>query len=123
MKSIHCNITVRLVAAILVTVAVIVLSTLATHAPAQNQNWLTLKNIRTDKATSFYADYRTNGAWFCEAVLSTGHYADHRTNGAWFVEAVYADARANGAWFVEAVLPTGDSDVATENLKTVAATL
>lgn len=108
MKHIHRYITVRLLAAMLVTVAVMVLSRLAAHAPAQNQNWLTLKNIRTDKATSFYADYRTNGAWFCEAVLSTGHYADNRTNG---------------AWFVEAVLPTGDSDVMTENLKPVAATL
>ena len=108
MKHIHPYITVRLLAAMLVIVAVMVLSRLAAHAPAQNQNWLTLKNIRTDKATSFYADYRANGAWFCEAVLSTGHYADHRTNG---------------AWFVEAVLPTGDSDVMTENLKSVAAAL
>ena len=108
MKSIHCNITVRLVAAILVTVAVIILSTLATHAPAQNQNWLTLKNIRTDRATSFYADHRANGAWFVEMVLPTGHYANHRVNR---------------AWFVEMVVPTGDSDVMTENLKSVAATL
>ena len=108
MKSIHCNITVRLVAAMLVTVAVIVLSTLATHAPAQNQNWLTLKNIRTDSATSFYADHRANGAWFVEMVLPTGHYANHRVNR---------------AWFVEMVVPTGDSDVMTENLKSVAATL
>ena len=72
----------------LITVAVIVLSTLATHAPAQNQNSLTLKNIRTDKVTTFYADNR-----------------------------------AARAWFVEMVLPTGDSDVMTENLKSVAATL
>jgi len=50
-------------------------------------------------------------------------YADQRTNGAWFVEAVYADARTNSAWFVEAVFPTGDSNVGTENLKSVAATL
>jgi hypothetical protein len=108
MKQIHRYVTVRLLAASLITVAVIVLSTLATHAPAQNQNWLTLKNIRTDKITSFYADHRANGAWFVEAVLPTGHYADNR---------------ANGAWFVEAVLPTGDSDVMSENLKSVAATL
>ena len=52
MKHIHCYPTVRLLAAILITVAVIVLSTLATHAPAQNQTWLTLKNIRTDRATA-----------------------------------------------------------------------
>ena len=108
MKHIHCNTTIRLLAAMLVTVAVIVLSSLATHAPAQNQNWLTLKNIRTDNATAFYADHRPDCAWFVEAVLPTGHYADQR---------------ANRAWFVEAVLPTGDSNVATENLKSVAATL
>ena len=108
MKHLHRYVTVRLLAAMLITVAVIALSRLAAHAPAQNQNWLTLKNIRTDKATSFYADQRPDGAWFVEAVLPTGHYADHR---------------ANGAWFVEAVLPTGDSDVMTENLKSVAATL
>jgi hypothetical protein len=106
MKHIHRYI--RLFAAMLVTVAVIVISTLATHAPAQNQSWLTLKNIRTDKASTFYADQRTSGAWFVEAVVPTGQYADHR---------------ASGAWFVEAVLPTGDSNVATENLKSVAATL
>ena len=108
MKNIHRYITARLLAAMLVTVAVIVLSTLATHAPAQNQNWLTLKNIRTDRATSFYADHRANGAWFVEMVLPTGHYANHRVNR---------------AWFVEMVVPTGDSDVMTENLKSVAATL
>jgi hemolysin-activating ACP:hemolysin acyltransferase len=107
MKHIHCY-TVRLVAAMLVTTAIVVLSTLATQAPAQNQNWLTLKNIRTDKATSFYADNRENRAWFVEMVLPTGHYADNR---------------ANRAWFVEMVLPTGDSDGMTENLKSVAATL
>jgi hypothetical protein len=108
MKHIHATPTLRFVAAMLITVAVIVLSSLATHAPAQNQNWVKLKNIRTDKASAFYADHRTDRAWFVEAVLPTGHYADHR---------------ASGAWFVEAVLPTGDSNVATENLKSVAATL
>jgi hypothetical protein len=108
MKHIHRYSTVRLLAAMLITVAVIVLSRLAAQAPAQNQNWLTLKNIRTDKATSFYADNRANGAWFVEMVLPTDHYADNRVNR---------------AWFVEMVLPTGDSDVMTENLKSVAATL
>jgi hypothetical protein len=103
MKRIHAKSTLRLVAAMLITVAVIALGTVATHTPTENQSSLTLNSIRTDKSTTFYADYRTNGAWF--------------------VEAVYADARTNGAWFVEAVLPTGDSNVATENLKSVAATL
>ena len=107
MKHIHYP-AIRLLAAMLITVAVIVLSSLATHAPAQNQSRLTLKNIRTDKASAFYADQRTDRAWFVEAVLPTGRYADHR---------------ASGAWFVEAVMPTGDSNVATENLKSVAATL
>ena len=88
MKHIHPKSTLRFAAAMLITVAVIVLSSLATHAPAQNQSWLTLKNIRTDKASAFYADNRTDRAWF-----------------------------------VEAVLPTGDSNVMTENLISVAATL
>jgi hypothetical protein len=106
MKHIHRYYPIRLLAAMLITVAVIVLTSLATHAPAQNQSWLTLKNIRTDKASAFYADNRTDRAWFVEAVLPTGHYADNRTDR---------------AWFVEAVLPTGNA--ATENLKSVAATL
>jgi hypothetical protein len=36
---------------------------------------------------------------------------------------LYADYHTNGAWFVELVLPTGDSKLATENLKSLAATL
>lgn len=98
----------RLIAAMLVTVAVIGLSTVATHTPAQNQTWLTLKDIRTDSATTLYVDNRARGSWFCEAVLPTGTLADNR--------------QARGSWFVEAVLPTGDN-AATENLKSVAATL
>ena len=84
----NTNSTLRLVAAMLVTVAVIGLSTVATHTPAQNQTWLTLKNIRTDSATAFYADNHAN----------------------------------RGSWFCEMALPTGDN-AATENLKSVAATL
>jgi len=91
-----------MLAAILVAVAVIVLSALAAHAPAQNQSSLTLNRIRTDNAAVFFANRRPACAWFVEAV------ADHRTSC---------------AWFVEAVLPTGDSNGATENLKSVAATL
>ena len=73
----------------LVTVAVIGLSTVATHTPAQNQTLLTLKNIRTDSATALYVDNHTD----------------------------------RGAYFREMVLPTGDSKLMTENLKSVAATL
>jgi len=81
----------RLVAAMLVTVAVIGLSAFAVHAPTQNQNSLarSLKSIQTDKATMFYAS-----------------------------------ASPNAIWFVEAVLPgTSESKAATENLKSIAATL
>lgn len=108
MKHIHRKTSVRMLAAILVAVAVVVLSSLATHPSAQNQSWLTLRNIRTDNASAFYANNRADRAWFVEAVLPTGQYANNR---------------ADRAWFVEAVLPTGDSNVAAENLESVAATL
>ena len=107
MKHIHRKIYVRLLAAMLVTVAVVVLSALAAHAPAQNQSSLTLESIRTDNTAVFYADHRANGAWFVEAVLPTGNYASNRVNR---------------AWFVEAVVPTGNGDIMTENLRSVAAT-
>ncbi len=63
--------TIRLVAAMLVTVAVIGLSALAMHAPSQDQNSLarSLKNIQTDKATMFYADVGPDCPWFVEQVL------------------------------------------------------
>jgi hypothetical protein len=63
--------TIRLVAAMLVTVAVIGLSALAMHAPSQDQNSLarSLKSIRTDKATLFYADQRMDRCHFIEQVL------------------------------------------------------
>ena len=61
----------RLVAAMLVTVAVIGLSTLVAHVPTQKQNSLarSLKSVQTDKATMFYANSSPNGAWFVEQVL------------------------------------------------------
>ena len=94
----------------LVTVAVIGLSTVARHTPAQNQTWLTLKNIRTDSATVRYVDNHTDrGSWFREGVLPIGAYADNHTD--------------RGSWFREMVLPTGDSKLMTENLQSVAATL
>jgi hypothetical protein len=93
---------VRLFAATLVLVT-IGLSTLAMHTPTQTANPVTLKRIQTDRTATFYAD--------------------HRPNCAWFNEAVYADHRPGCAWFNEAVLPTGDSKLMTENLKSVAATL
>jgi hypothetical protein len=71
MKKLQAKTTIRLVAAMLVAVAVIGLSTLAMHAPTQNQSVLahSLKNIQTDKATSFYADNRQNRCTFVEMVL------------------------------------------------------
>jgi hypothetical protein len=90
MKKLRVEIATRLVAAMVVAVAVIGLSAFAVHAPTQNQNSLarSLKSIQTDKATMFYAA-----------------------------------GRGDGAWFVEEVLPSGDSNIATENLELVAATL
>jgi hypothetical protein len=71
MKKLQAQITMRLVAAMLVTMAVIGLSSLAMHAPTQNQNSLTrsLKSIHTDKATLFYADNGQDRCWFIERVL------------------------------------------------------
>ena len=88
MKLIEANPNVRVIAAMLVTVAVIGLSALAMHVPTQTQNPVALRNIQTDKATLFYA----GGQPSC-------------------------------AWFVEMVLPVSDGKAATENLKTVVATL
>ena len=70
MKKLQAQITKRLVAAMLVTAAVIGLSALAiTHAPTQNQNSLALKSIQTDKATLFYADNRPDRCYFVERVM------------------------------------------------------
>jgi site-specific recombinase len=71
MKHLQAEITKRLVAAMLVTVAVIGLSALAMHAPIQNQNSVarSLKSIQTDKATLFYADNKANRMYCVEMVL------------------------------------------------------
>jgi hypothetical protein len=69
MKKLQTKITIRVVAAMLVTVAVVCLSTLAMHAPTQNQKGLGLKSIQTDKATVFYAAVQPQGVWFVEQVL------------------------------------------------------
>ena len=71
MKKLQAKINTRLVAATLVTVAVIGLSALAMHAPAQNPNSAahSLKSIQTDKATLFYADQRQDRSWCVEMVL------------------------------------------------------
>jgi Tfp pilus assembly protein PilV len=65
------KITERLVAAMLVAVAVVGVSALTIHAPIQNQNSVarSLKSIQTDKTTTFYANSSPNCAWFVEMVL------------------------------------------------------
>jgi hypothetical protein len=71
MKKLQAQTNKRLVAAMLVTVAVISLSALAMHAPTRNQNSLTRswKSIQTDKATLFYADQRMERSMFVERVM------------------------------------------------------
>src|SRR5256885_4121885 len=68
MKKLQAQITIRLVAAMLVAMAVIVLSAITMHAPTQKPNSLTrsLKNIQTDNATLFYADQRMDRGWCVE---------------------------------------------------------
>jgi hypothetical protein len=71
MKKLQAQITVRLVAAMLIAVAVVGLSAIAMRAPTQNQNFLarSLRNIQTDKATLFYADNRQDRVYCVEMVL------------------------------------------------------
>ena len=71
MKKLQAQITIRLVAAMLVAMAVIGLSGIAMHASTQNPNSLTrsVKNIQTDNATLFYADQRMDRGWCVEMVL------------------------------------------------------
>ena len=71
MKKLQAQTNKRLVAAMLVTVAVISLSALAMHAPTQNQDWQarSLKSIQTDKATLFYADQGMDRCMFVEKVM------------------------------------------------------
>ena len=79
MKNNQPGITKRLVAAMLVTVAVVGLSALAMHTPTQNQNSLarSLKSIQTDKATLFYADNRQDRCYFVEQTGQSGVSAEN----------------------------------------------
>jgi Tfp pilus assembly protein PilE len=71
MKNLRVEITKRLAAAMLVTVAVVGVSALAMHTPSYNQNSAarSLKSIQTDKATLFYADNRQDRMYCVEMVL------------------------------------------------------
>jgi hypothetical protein len=74
MKTIEVKPTMRVVAAMLVTAAVVGGSALAIQASTQNHNSLapSLKSIQTDKATSFYAGYQPSRTWFVEQVIPSG---------------------------------------------------
>jgi putative copper export protein len=71
MKKLQAKITIRFVAATLVTAAVVGVSALAMQASTQNQNSLapSLKSIQTDKTTSFYAQRQPGLTWFVELAL------------------------------------------------------
>ena len=59
----------RLVAGVLVIVAVITMSAFTIHAPSQKSAVRSLDSIQTDKAILFYADRSPNANWFVEQVL------------------------------------------------------
>ena len=63
------RITKRVVAGMLVAVAVVGVSALTMHTPSQNSAARSLNNIQTDKATLFYADRSPSCNWFVEQVL------------------------------------------------------
>jgi hypothetical protein len=69
MKKALAGITKRVVAGLLVAVAVVGVSALAIHAPGQNSATRSLNSIQTDKATLFYADRTPSANWFVEQVL------------------------------------------------------
>ena len=69
MKKALAGITKRLVAGMLVAVAVVGVSAFTIHAPRQNSAARSLNSIQTDKATLFYADRQPNAMWFVEQVL------------------------------------------------------
>ena len=71
MNTIHAKPAVRIFLAMLVTVTIVGLSSLAMHASTQNQNPLapSLKSIQTDEAKSFYAGAVPSQCWFRESVL------------------------------------------------------
>ena len=69
MKKALAGITKRLVAGMLVAVAVVAISAFTIHAPGQNSAARSLNSIQTDKATLFYAIRSPSANWFVEQVL------------------------------------------------------
>ena len=69
MKKDFAGITKRVVAGMLVAVAVVGVSALTVHTPSQNSAARSLNNIQTDKVTLFYAAAVPSCNWFVEQVL------------------------------------------------------
>ncbi|HJW38201.1 MAG TPA: hypothetical protein VJ420_06270 [Candidatus Udaeobacter sp.] len=69
MKKDLAGVTKRLIAGILVAVAVVGVSTFTIHTPSQNSAARSLNSIQTDKATLFYADFSPDSINFVELVL------------------------------------------------------
>jgi hypothetical protein len=69
MKRDLAGVSKRVVAGVLVAMAVVGVSALAIHAPGQNSATRSLNSIQTDKATLFYADRTPSANWFVEQVL------------------------------------------------------
>ena len=59
----------RLIAGVLLAVAIVGVSAFTIHAPGQKSAARSLHSIRTDKATLFYAIRSPNANWFVEQVL------------------------------------------------------
>jgi hypothetical protein len=59
----------RLVAGVLVAVAVVGVSAFTIHTSSQNSAARSLNSIQTDKAVLFYAGARPSAMWFVEQVL------------------------------------------------------
>jgi len=69
MKKGLAGITKRLIAGMLVVVAIVGVSALTIHTPSQNSAARSLNSIQTDKATLFYAEAVPMGCYFVEQVL------------------------------------------------------
>jgi len=69
MKKDLAGITKRVVAGMLVVVAVVGVRALTIHTPSQGSAARSLNNIQTDKATLFYAARHPSHNWFMEEVL------------------------------------------------------
>ena len=69
MKRDLAGVSKRLVAGMLVAVAVVAVSAFTIHAPSQNSAVRSLNSIQTDKAILFYADRSPSANWFVEQVL------------------------------------------------------